>query len=277
MKFSLILCTVNREIEVKELLDSLVRQTFKHFEVIVVDQNQDDRIKLLLLEYECLNIVYLQSDLGLSKARNVGLKYYTGDIVCFPDDDCIYPQELLHNVNQYFLLESYDILMGKTIDENSYQIVAGKNITTRQKLSTFYTLGSSTTLFVRRSSDIEFDEQFGLGSIFGAEEENDLVFRLLKRGYTGYYNPSINYVFHPPSDLDFSDLGRVKSRAIGLGAFIAKHLFTAEGAFYFIKFNIIRPLFGCLLFLFLLDLKKSNFYLNRWIGIWKGFIGYMLK
>ena len=275
MKFSLILCTVNRTSEVKELLNSLSKQNFKNFEVVVVDQNSDDKVKKLLSEYEFLEITYLKSELGLSKARNIGLRHCTGDIVCFPDDDCSYPENLLTNVQKFFSENGYHVLMGKTIDKDTNQIVAGKNCTINKELSSYYTLGSSTTLFVRRTQILEFDEEFGLGARFGAEEENDLVFRLLKLGCKGYYAPDINFVFHPPSDLDFTDLRRVGKRSEGLGAFIAKHLFTFEGAVYFCKYNLTRPLLGSILFFLKGDSLKAKYYISRWLGIWRGFLSYL--
>ncbi len=85
MKFSLILCTVNREKEVIHFLDSLVEQVYKNFEVLVVDQNNDNRIKFIIEKYTSLRLIYLKSELGLSKARNIGLKKAKGDIVCFPE------------------------------------------------------------------------------------------------------------------------------------------------------------------------------------------------
>lgn len=274
MKFSLILCTINRIKEVKKLLDSLVSQSYKNFEILIIDQNEDNRIVDLIKNFEALDIKYFKSKIGLSKARNIGLKNHTGEIVCFPDDDCSYPSILLENVKFFFENNNYNILMGKTIDKKTGEIVAGKNALRKQKLSTYFTLGSSTTLFIRNINNHSFDESFGLGAKYGSEEENELVFRLLKEGYKGFYNPDINFVYHPPSDLNFQDLERIQNRSIGLGAFIAKHLFTKEGVFNFFKFNLIRPLSASILFFFKTDFVKSKFYFNKWLGIWKGFFKY---
>lgn len=274
MKFSLILCTINRDKEVRDFLLSLNNQTYVDFELIIVDQNMDNRVLNILSDFKQLNIIYLKSKKGLSKARNIGLQKYSGDVVCFPDDDCIYPRELLENINSFFISTHYDIAMGKTIDKNTKKIVAGKNVTNPQPLKPSHILGSSTTLFIKRNKDIIFDENFGIGGIFNSEEENDLLFRLLKKGYSGYYIPEINYVYHPPSDLNYTNLDRVKERSIGLGAFIAKHLATKEGIVYFCKYNLIRPAFGSLLYMFKLDFTKSKFYFYRFVGIWIGFIKY---
>jgi glycosyltransferase involved in cell wall biosynthesis len=274
MKFSLILCTINRDKEIRDFLLSLSSQTYVDFELIVVDQNMDNRVLNILSDFQQLNIIYLKSKKGLSKARNIGLQKYSGDVVCFPDDDCTYPRELLENINSFFISTHYDIAMGKTIDKNTKKIVAGKNVTNSQSLKPSHILGSSTTLFIKKNKDITFDEKFGIGGIFNSEEENDLLFRMLKKGYSGYYIPEINYVYHPPSDLNYTNIDRVKERSIGLGAFIAKHLFTKEGVVYFCKYNLIRPVFGSLLYLLKLDFTKSKFYFYRFVGVWIGFIKY---
>lgn len=275
MYFSLILCTVNRTKEVNEFLTSLVNQSYSDFEVIIVDQNKDDRVVQIIAKFSSLTILYLQSELGLSKARNVGLEHAKGSIVSFPDDDCSYPSELLINIHDFFSSNSYDILMGKTIDKASKKIVAGKVNYSSGLLEADNIMGSSTTLFIKKNDiEIYFDEQFGLGAVFNAEEENDLVFRLLKSGMSGYYDPNVNYVYHPPSDLNYNDLLRARQRAIGLGAFIAKHILSFEGIKYFFKYNLIRPLFGSFLYLLQLDFVKTKFYFERFLGVWIGFFKY---
>ncbi len=274
MRFSLILATVHRREEVENFLLSLLGQTYRDFEVLIIDQNKDDRIGSILPHFHDLAITHLHSPIGLSVARNAGLEHASGEIICFPDDDCTYPPELLENIHRFFTENDYDILMGKTIDKQTGAIVAGRNESGERELSHFFTLGSSTTLFIKNIGDTRFDERFGIGGIFGSEEEHDLVLRLLKSGYKGFYNPNIDYVYHPPSDLDYTDLERIKERSVGLGAFIAKHWMSKEGFLYFFKYNIIRPLSGSLIHLARFDLVRSKFYFFKWLGIWKGFFKY---
>jgi glycosyltransferase involved in cell wall biosynthesis len=275
MKFSLIICTINRTKEVEKLLTSLMNQSYNNFEIIIVDQNKDDRVLKIIEKFSDLTIRYLTSEIGLSKARNIGLKSSIGNLVGFPDDDCPYPRKLLENIDNFFLSNNYDILMGKTINKKNNKIVAGKQAYLPSVLKPNNILGSSTTLFIKKDNiEILFDERFGLGAVFNAEEENDLVFRLLKSGISGYYNPDLNFVYHPPSDLDYSNTKRAIQRGIGLGAFIAKHIFTLEGIGYFFKYNLIRPLSGGILYFLKLNFLKSKFYFYKFLGIWKGFYLY---
>src|SRR5271166_2242893 len=99
---SLIIATLGRVTELDRLLASLDRQTYKDFEVIVVDQNLDDRLLPLLREHKRLSIHRLRSSAGLSRARNAGMRAAKGDIFCFPDDDCWYPDQLLAIVSEWF-------------------------------------------------------------------------------------------------------------------------------------------------------------------------------
>ena len=277
MKISLILCTIDRTEEVVSFLFSLREQTYTNFEVIIVDQNKDNSVKNILHNFDDLDIKYLQSKPGLSRARNIGLTQISGEIVGFPDDDCTYPIKLLDNINHFFKHNNYDILMGKTIDKKTKQIVAGSLLTTKCNLSCSRILGTSTTLFIHRQkmNSFTFDEMFGLGAKYHAEEENDLVLRLLKNGYTGYYHPQINFVYHPPSDLNYKDYKRIKTRSIGLGAFIAKHIKSLCGIGYFFKYNLIRPLIASILYMLKFDRIRSKYYFYKFLGIWKGFFTYL--
>ena len=103
MKFSLIVCTLGRYEELDQLFESLRKQTYSDFEVILVDQNDKDYLNEIINEYSNeFDIRHIFSEKGLSRARNIGLKYVSGQIVAFPDDDCWYPIDLLERVNNFF-------------------------------------------------------------------------------------------------------------------------------------------------------------------------------
>src|SRR5574340_342784 len=94
--FSLVLATVGRTAELERFLDALERQTCPDFELLVIDQNPDDRLRPILNRHRGrFEIKHTRSATGLSRARNVGLRLARGEIVAFPDDDCWYPTTLL--------------------------------------------------------------------------------------------------------------------------------------------------------------------------------------
>jgi glycosyltransferase involved in cell wall biosynthesis len=114
-RFSLIVATINRYDELSFLLASLLDQTACDFELIVVDQNPDDRLGPLLQQWlqdarqrssntnNAPHLVHLHALPGLSKARNLGLEHATGDIIAFPDDDCWYEPTTVAFVDQWFV------------------------------------------------------------------------------------------------------------------------------------------------------------------------------
>ena len=99
MKISLILATKDRVKEIERFMQSLTHQGNGGLELIVVDQNADDRLESILENSKLsFPIIHLRSEVGLSRARNVGMAFATGDTIAFPDDDCWYPAGLLARV-----------------------------------------------------------------------------------------------------------------------------------------------------------------------------------
>ncbi|MDF1544061.1 MAG: glycosyltransferase [bacterium] len=205
MRFSLIMATINRREEVARMMASLERQSSKDFELILVDQNSDNRLNDLVETHRArFAIVHLRSQPGLSRSRNVGLNYARGEFVSFPDDDCLYPPELLEQVLDWMLEnEQYVGLSGRSIDESGLSTVtlfdreAGEidkqNIWKRM---------TSIGLFLRwneQTRQFRFNEELGVGagSGFGAAEDIDFPLRLLAHGLRLYYQPKIGIV-HPP-------------------------------------------------------------------------------
>jgi glycosyltransferase involved in cell wall biosynthesis len=103
--FDLVIATVDRVEPLERLLDSLERQSHGQFRVLVVDQNQDDRLESVISGHSGLDIVHLRSARGLSRARNAALDSLSAEIVAFPDDDCVYADDLLERVAQRFAQE----------------------------------------------------------------------------------------------------------------------------------------------------------------------------
>src|SRR5271163_3547497 len=100
---SLIIATVGRVEELDCMLASVAAQRFENVEVIIVDQNSDDRVNRVLKRWSAsLSCSQVRSTRGLSRARNLGLQLASGDIVGFPDDDCWYPEDLLLRVREWF-------------------------------------------------------------------------------------------------------------------------------------------------------------------------------
>lgn len=95
-KISVIVPVFNAGKYLHRCLDSILNNTYRNLEIICVNDGSTDDSLRILREYEKLDPrlrVIEQENLGVSSARNAGLKTFTGDFVSFVDsDDWIHPR-----------------------------------------------------------------------------------------------------------------------------------------------------------------------------------------
>jgi glycosyltransferase involved in cell wall biosynthesis len=87
-KISVVIVTHNRQKDVMELIKSLLDQTLKPFEIIIIDDGSNPPLNVDC-ENEMLKIIRFDKEIGLSSARNYGVKISRGDYIAFIDDDAI--------------------------------------------------------------------------------------------------------------------------------------------------------------------------------------------
>lgn len=100
MRFSAIIPVYNRPDEVDELLSSLCRQTFKDFEVLLVEDGSDISCKPIADKYAMrLQLHYfVKPNGGPGMARNYGAERAQGDFLIILDSDCVLPDGYLQSV-----------------------------------------------------------------------------------------------------------------------------------------------------------------------------------
>lgn len=89
---SFVIPTHNRATVIRDCLESVVNQTYKNIEVIVVDDNSSDNTQSILAEYSSrYNFFrhFLNTGKGPSSARNLGIEKASGEYIAFMDDDDI--------------------------------------------------------------------------------------------------------------------------------------------------------------------------------------------
>ena len=89
-KVSIIIPVYNVEQYLDRCLSSVLNQTYKDLEMILVNDGSTDKSGIICEEFVQIDKrakVYHQENRGLSEARNTGLKYMTGDFVMFLDSD----------------------------------------------------------------------------------------------------------------------------------------------------------------------------------------------
>jgi glycosyltransferase involved in cell wall biosynthesis len=239
--FDLVVATIDRVDELGRLLESLERQTHQDFRVLVADQNQDDRVERVLERHPSLRLERLHAERGLSRARNAALPSVRADVVAFPDDDCVYPDDLLERVAAR-LAEGLDGVTGR---EPSWNIPAA--VLTRDNL---WNRAISFTIFLRRSV-VErvgtFDEQLGLPSSSG--EEIDYLIRAVDSGARLEYDPTL-VVLHPDKPVDLVAVGGRDGASIGY--ILRKHRYPPRTVLRM----LLRPAAGVVL-----DPRRARFHL----------------
>ena len=209
MKFSLVMGTLGREAEVRAFLASLQRQDHRNFELLIVDQNPDERLADMIAEYrQHFCILRYRCAPGLSRARNVGLRYATGDVIAFPDDDCWYPDGLLSYVSARLQAQpALDGLTGRFVDGGGRS--EGRWLARSQALTRFnvWRGAISFSIFLRRKLAERiggFDEDLGVGAgtPWGAGEETDYLLRGMRLGGRIGYDRDL-VLHHPVKTADF--------------------------------------------------------------------------
>jgi GT2 family glycosyltransferase len=91
---SIITVSWNRKEDVSELVESLLKQTYKKKEIIVVDNaSTDGTVEFLRKNYPNIRIIALKRNCGLHGGFNIGVAIAKGDIIVGVDHDCVLEDE----------------------------------------------------------------------------------------------------------------------------------------------------------------------------------------
>ena len=272
--FSLVVPTVGRSAEVREMLRSAVGSSVQDFELIIVDQNADDRLREVCAEYAArIPLQRMQvSFKGAARARNYGARFATGEVINFPDDDCELSTRLLEDAQRLFESNCYKVVIGMTVDRQGHASTASFRRDQRV-LSEWSMWGRNVecTMFFRRNVFLAsdgFDERFGVGSDFGSDEGAELLIRLLKKLAPGevFYTDRLAF-YHPQKGTGCSpdDLRRAFSYARGTGALFAK--WPTASVTYHCARLLVRAAAAALICVG----QRRRFYLERLRGFVDGY------
>jgi glycosyltransferase involved in cell wall biosynthesis len=249
LSFDLVVPTVGRTRELEAMVESVRRQAYPRVRLLVVDQNRDGRAADVLDRFrDSLDIVRLPTDpCGLSRAKNTGFDHLAADVVAFPDDDCWYPDGLLHGVARRFASDAG--LGGLTMPlRDADGCPANGRWATKSgqiRRTSVWGRAVSAGIFYRLEAARAagpLDETLGVGSgQWLAGEETDQLIRVIDAGYRVEYDVSL-HVHHPDPERDNRPypLERWEAYAAAMGHVMRKHRFPARVALY----HCLRPVLG---------------------------------
>ena len=186
MKYSIIIPTLNEELYVGKLLSCLIGQTFKNFEVIVVDAKSDDKTQKVIKGFEeFLTIRIIESEeRNVAHQRNLGVKHAKSENIIFLDADGAITSDFLEKINRYVSMHNVDVLTAwvspistNLIDHGMFFVY---NAIYARAVKKFKPAGGGAFLYIKKSvfkAVGGFDEKIALA------EDFDLISRAFNKGY----------------------------------------------------------------------------------------------
>lgn len=127
MKFSVIVPVYNVERYLERCLNSILNQTYRNYEVILIDDGSTDQSGKICDKYSKKfkqSIVIHQNNQGLSGARNTGISVARGEWIIFVDSDDWIEANMLFELNTYMKKAKADMYSfnAKKVDEHNQEI-----------------------------------------------------------------------------------------------------------------------------------------------------------
>jgi len=270
---SIIIPTIGRSAQLEALLHSITCSTYKHYEIIIIDQNQTGIADDVMLKYnDILPIQHIKVNFtGAARARNYGLQYANGQYLFFPDDDSeLFPETLALFIDS-LKSTGADVLFGKCVDrtlKNSVGVFSDKSgyLSLKRHEKMFI----EATMFIKKEtfSKFLFDESFGIGTFYGAEEAYDLVLRMLHEKVIIFYTPEVK-IYHPQKVINHfneSEIRRAFSYRCGFAHLCVKHRLYKKYYTRLLQVILYIP------FTVVFAPRKTRYYLSELMGLLTGMI-----
>lgn len=243
-RVSVVICTRNRAAQLRQALLAVLSSeglAASDYEVLVVDNGSTDETRLVVEEVQRVSnlaqgprVAYVsEPNVGLSRARNAGVRAAAGTVVAFTDDDCVPSREWLRRLLEVFgEAPRPDVVFGRVeadgpaigLDGLSVKDTHGAAWYEPPKTPVGFGHGNNfavrAAVFGRMAG---FDPLLGAGGALGAGEDCDFAYRVHASGGCLLFDsrPCVRHA----TRTDERDAARTYvNYARGRGAFYAKHI-----------------------------------------------------
>ena len=205
LKVSIITTTLNSEKNLDKCIRSVINQTYKNIEYLIIDGCSSDKTLQIIKKYKKkINFILSEKDRGIWDAMNKGLRHASGDIVCFLNSDDFFYKKSIETVVRYFETQDIDFLFGSV---KKYKLMYGYRPWKIKFSFGFYT-SHSVGFFIKRtkhlkvgfynkkflSADLDFFYRMIVNhNLIGiSSKKNEVMGKFRKGGFSS----KINYIEH---------------------------------------------------------------------------------
>lgn len=208
MKISVLIPTYNRKDWLLKTLGCVAKQTYHHFEVIIVDASaSEDQLTEADLAAFTFTLDYVRYGIAgnVSKQRNIALQRAMGEILLFLDDDVEFDENLFFDYSKLFTSGKYQAITG-LVETAKYKRGAAPILNTTNRFLNIgrpnyqpcdkeinsYVICTANFAFLKSVYELVggFDE-----NIFGVFDDVDYGFLLERKGIPVIHHPLVS-VFH---------------------------------------------------------------------------------
>lgn len=253
LKFSAIIPTYNREKFLIKSITSVLKQSHKPCEIIVIDDANSFETEKIINEFieKNLNIkfIYLSNkkNKGALYSRNYGSTFSTGEYLAFLDDDDVWDKNYLKKANDHLMEKNYDILISKIVSIKLNGSTEDKLIPNIFSIED-YLFGNPGVLcsnvIIKKSC---FEDLEGYDKKISGAADKDLFIRACLKNYK-YVVLNDNKIFYQIHDNQWSDDYKK--------IFFQKLYFFLKYIKYYLSFKKLYKIFKLLLYYLYLSLRK---------------------
>ena len=235
-RISAAICTRDRGAAIQRPLQAIFDGTWQDFEVVVIDQSEDDTTESAIAEWRGdPRLIYVRTQSrGLSRARNEALALFCGPLLAWTDDDCEPAPDWLERYIEAGATESDSaIFFGPFLaryQEGDVGMIPAwaprraRRVTTRYRQSAMGGCGGNMMMNRMAVESVgRFSDNLGRGTPFSAAEESDYAYRVTRAGgvIRELDGPKVDHFGLVPSS---RIRGTARRDSRSMGAMLAWHL-----------------------------------------------------
>jgi glycosyltransferase involved in cell wall biosynthesis len=189
--FSVIIPYYKKRKYIERCLDSVVNQTFKGYEIILVDDGSNDGIsEVITSKYGSGVTVIQQENGGVSMARNAGINQAKFPYIAFLDADDFWHVEYLKNVSEVIERESDVKIIGTNYTRNKGIVESDSKELRYYKFENYFKRAVNNTMFFTSATVVcrsFFMDNTGFDPNLKRGEDTDVWIRAVASGGNSFY------------------------------------------------------------------------------------------